>query len=98
MKKILAALLIVAASGTALAEDGAALFKSKCAACHGPDGKGTTPMGKALKVKSLAGTKLSAAEIEKIASQGKPGTRMIAIKGLTPEQLKAVAAHVKALK
>ncbi len=98
MKKILAALLIVAASGTALAEDGAALFKSKCAACHGPDGKGATPMGKALKVKSLAGTKLSAAEIEKIASQGKPGTRMIAIKGLTPEQLKAVAAHVKALK
>ena len=98
MKKILVALLLVAASGAAFAEDGAALYKGKCAACHGPDGKGATPMGKALKVKSLAGTKLSAAEIEKIAAEGKPGTKMMAIKGLSPEQLKAVAAHVKSLK
>ena len=33
--------------------DGAALFKAKCAMCHGPDGAGNTPMGKKLNVRDL---------------------------------------------
>ncbi len=91
---VAAALLATAAA----AEDGAALYKAKCAACHGPDGRAEVPMGKALKVKSLLGTRLSAAEIEKVAAEGKPGTKMLAIKNLTPEQLKAISGFVKTLK
>ena len=99
MKTIVAALALMFTTVPALAaEDGAAAYKAKCVACHGPDGKGDVPMGKALKVKSLVGIKDSAAEIEKIVVQGKPGTKMVAVKGLTPEQVKAVAAHVKTLK
>jgi mono/diheme cytochrome c family protein len=97
MKK-LAAVLAASLAAAALAEDGAALFKAKCASCHGADGKGETPVGKALKVKPLAGTALSAAEIEKVAAEGRPGTKMLAIKGLAPDQYKAIAAHVKTLK
>jgi mono/diheme cytochrome c family protein len=33
--------LSMAFAGSALAADGASIFKSKCLACHGPDGKGT---------------------------------------------------------
>ena len=33
--------------------DGAAIYKSKCASCHGADGKGETPAGKAMKVRDL---------------------------------------------
>jgi mono/diheme cytochrome c family protein len=33
--------LSLAFAGSAIASDGAALFKSKCSACHGPDGAGT---------------------------------------------------------
>jgi mono/diheme cytochrome c family protein len=98
MLKLSVVLAAALAVGSALAEDGAALFKAKCAACHGVDGKGETPVGKALKVKPLAGTKLSAKEIEKVAAEGRPGTKMVAVKGLSPEQLAAVAAHVKSLK
>ena len=97
MKK-LAVILAVALAGTALAEDGAALYKAKCASCHGAEGKGDTPVGKALKVKPLAGTKLSTGEIEKVAAEGRPGTKMLAIKGLSADQYKAIAAHVKTLK
>ena len=32
---------------------GETLFKSKCAACHGPDGKGEVPMGKKLGARNL---------------------------------------------
>lgn len=97
MRKLAAAAALLLASA-ALAEDGAALYKSKCAACHGPDGRGEVPMGKALKVKSLAATKLSAAEIEKVVAEGKPGTKMLGIKGLSAEQVKAVSAYAKGLK
>lgn len=44
MKKTLAVALLalgIGVSGTALAADGAAIYKSKCVACHGADGKGT---------------------------------------------------------
>jgi len=48
--KGLAAILAVALRATAAsAEDGAALYKAKCASCHGAEGKGDTPVGKALK-------------------------------------------------
>ena len=98
MTKLAAVLAVVLAAAPALAEDGAALFKAKCASCHGVDGKGNTPVGKALKVKPLAGTKLSAAQVEKVAEEGRPGTKMMAIKGLSAEQYRAIAAHVKTLK
>ena len=32
----------------ARADDAAALYKTKCAACHGPDGSGSTATGKTL--------------------------------------------------
>ncbi len=41
MKKtatILILILLAAIALPAMAEDGAALYKAKCAACHGPDG------------------------------------------------------------
>ena len=41
MKKtatILILMLLAAFTLPAMAEDGAAIFKAKCAACHGPDG------------------------------------------------------------
>ena len=98
MKKTAVILAAALAAGTALAEDGAALYKAKCASCHGAEGKGDTPVGKVLKVKPLAGTKLSAGEIEKVAAEGRPGTKMLAIKGLSGDQYKAIAAHVKSLK
>jgi len=98
MKKLAVIAAASLAAGAALGEDGAALYKAKCASCHGAGGQGDTPMGKALKVKPLAGTKLSADEVAKVAAEGKPGTKMMATKGLTPEQYKAIAAHVKSLK
>ena len=38
-------LSLVFASAAMAAEDGAALYKAKCAACHGPDGKGKQEQG-----------------------------------------------------
>ncbi len=98
MKRVtlaLAACIAVALAAPARAEDAKALFASKCASCHGPDGKGQTAMGKRLGAKDLTSLNESEAAIAKAIESGKP-PRMLAYKGkLTDEQIKALASYVK---
>jgi cbb3-type cytochrome c oxidase subunit III len=99
MKSIVTVIVVFFAVGLAApahAEDGKALFAQKCASCHGPDGKGQTPMGKKLVVPDLTKVKDSEAAIAGIIENGKP-PKMLAYKGkLTPEQVQALAKYVKA--
>lgn len=87
-------------SGTAHAQNGPALFKQKCAPCHGADGKGDTSMGKALKVRDLSSDDVqnqSDAELTEITENGK--NKMPAYKGkLTDAQIKDLVAFVRTLK
>jgi mono/diheme cytochrome c family protein len=74
--------------------DGGAIYKKKCAACHGPGGEGK--VGPALK-----GISLSADDIATILTKGdgaKKAPHKKAISGLSDDQAKAVAAYVKSLK
>lgn len=52
---IVAALMLLCFPVTACADDsaGAAMFKAKCAMCHGADGAGKTPMGAKLNIPNL---------------------------------------------
>jgi cytochrome c6 len=81
------------------ADDAAGLYKSKCAMCHGPDGSGNTPTGKAMKV-----TDLTSAEIQKksdavlIASTTNGVAKMPAFKGkLTDAQIKDLVQYIRGL-
>jgi cytochrome c6 len=82
------------------AQDGAALFKTKCAACHGADGKGDNSMGKALKLRDLGSDdvqKQTDAELTDIITNGKG--KMSAYKGkLTDDQIKSLVAFTRSLK
>ena len=96
MKRFISSLAVLALmSGMALAaEDGAAIFKAKCAMCHGPNGEGKS--GPALK-----GTTMSADQIADALLKGAPGKKAPHGKpmaGLTADQASAVAAYVKSLK
>ena len=96
MKRTVVILTVFAMmSGMAFAaEDGAAIYKAKCAGCHGAAGEGK--VGPALK-----GTSLSADEIADALLKGAPGKKAPhgkAMAGLTADQASAVAAYVKSLK
>jgi cytochrome c6 len=104
MKKLFAVLtllaIVVVTPAVYAAEDGAAVFKSKCAMCHGPDGAGQTAMGKNLKLKPLGSAevqKLTDEELTKTISDGKG--KMPAYKTkLSADQIKAVVAFIRTLK
>ncbi len=79
------------------APDGAAIYKAKCAMCHGADGKGQTTMGKNLKIKDLGSEevqKMKNEELNKIITDGKG--KMPAYKDkLDQAQIDAVIAHIR---
>jgi mono/diheme cytochrome c family protein len=78
----------------ALAQDGAATFKAKCAACHGAEGQGK--VGPALK-----GTSLSADQIANLLTKGddaKKPPHKKPMGSLSADDAKAVAEYVKSLK
>ena len=93
--------VVVAVTGSTplAAQDGPTLFKTKCAMCHGADGKGETPMGKKLNIRDLGSPevqKQTDAELTTIISKGKG--RMPPFEGkLTAEQIGQVLAHIREL-
>ncbi|HXH37988.1 MAG TPA: cytochrome c [Thermoanaerobaculia bacterium] len=99
MKKIvMCALVLAIVLPVTVFADGAATYKTKCAACHGPDGSGQTPVGKNLKVKDLSSPevqKLTDAELTKVLSEGKG--KMPASK-LSADDIKSVIGFVRGLK
>jgi cytochrome c len=96
---VMALVMLVAAPLTLLAaEDGAAIFKAKCANCHGPNGEGKT-MG-TMKMPAVKGTKMTAEQLVTYITKGEAGKKIHAnpVSGVNEEQAKAVEEFVKALK
>jgi mono/diheme cytochrome c family protein len=77
----------------------AATYKQKCVACHGADGKGSTPTGKALGIRSLTSAetiKMGDQELAEIIEKGK-GKMPKYGSSMKPDEIKAMVAYVRAL-
>lgn len=72
-------------STVAFAQDGAALYKSKCAMCHGADGQG----------KSAPAIKGKANVEDVLTKGGLKGPHSKPFSGLSGDQAKAIAASLK---
>lgn len=77
----------------------AASYKQKCASCHGPDGKGETPAGKALKVSSFASPETAKMSDDELASIIEKGKGKMPKYGATlkPDEVKAMVAYIRTL-
>ena len=81
------------------AEDGAAVYKAKCAACHGADGAGK-PAAKIPSLTSDEAKKLSDADLTDMVANGgtsKKASHAFASKGLSADDVKAVVGAVRDL-
>jgi cytochrome c6 len=98
---ILVAAFVLSAATCAYAQDDvAALYKSKCQVCHGPDAKGDTVMGKKLGIKDFHSPEVAKApdaELVEITKKGKD--KMPAYDGkLTDDQIKGLVKYIRGLK
>lgn len=90
----------LALAGTARAQaDAAKTFSANCTLCHGADGSGNTPTGKALKAKDL-----SSAEVQKetdatlagIITKGQEKMPAFGSK-FSPDLIKSLVAYIRKL-
>jgi cytochrome c6 len=91
--------VVLSISSPARAQDAsAALFKSKCAGCHGADGTGSA-MGKKMGAHDFTSAdvqKMSDAELTDIITNGK--NKMPKYGSLKPEEVKGLVAYIRTLK
>ena len=79
------------------ADDGAAIYKAKCAACHGSDLAGK-PAAKIPSLVSDDAKKASDADLTDAISNGgkeKKASHAFANKGVTPDQVKMVVSYIR---
>ena len=92
--------LVVPTLMAGTAEDASALFKSKCAMCHGPDGSGDTTMGKKFAIRDLRSAevqKQSDEQLLKIITKGK--NKMPVYEGKIPaETIKSLVTVIRSFK
>ena len=93
--------LALATSARAEAEDAAKVFSKTCALCHGPEGQPNEAFAK-LGVRSFKDQEWQKAtpdaQIEKSIREGRKGTLMASFeKQFSPEEIKALVAHVRKL-
>lgn len=96
MKKIAIVFLSVCGLTFAGATEGKAVYTSKCASCHGPNGEGKDAIAKMMKVEMKQLGPQSEAEIKEAVTKGKGKMRPVA--GLSDKQVDDVAEYVKTLK
>ncbi|HEU5233479.1 MAG TPA: cytochrome c [Terriglobales bacterium] len=90
---VVCALLLGVSAVSWGANDGATLYKKKCASCHGASGEGKS--GPALK-----GTQLDQDQIVQQITKGKPDSKpphKKGLSGISEEHAKAIAEYIKAL-
>lgn len=96
---VIAVTLFIVLPNLSWAEDGAALYKAKCAACHGADAAGK-PTAKIPSLVSPEAKGLSDADLtDAIANGGKAqkASHAFAKKGLSEDQVKAIVTYVRGL-
>jgi mono/diheme cytochrome c family protein len=89
--------------GEEAADTGAEVFRTNCATCHGPQGRGDGPAGQSLEPKPRNLAHIQAAAGDDFLfwriREGKPGTSMVAWKGiLTDEQIWQTISFIRTLK
>ena len=76
--------------------DAQALYKSKCASCHGAEGQGKP----AMKAPALKGSSLDTDQIVQRVTKGVPDSKAPhnkGMSGITEEQAKALAEFIKSM-
>lgn len=96
---LLTSIAVVMVTTASAQTSGADIYKAKCQMCHGADGSGNTPAGKAMKAVSFMSPELiMKSDTDFIAATESGKGKMPAYKEkLSDPQIKAVVAYIRTL-
>lgn len=97
--QLILALALVLTGAMAFADEGAALYKTKCQSCHGANGVPNPGIAKMMGIKPVSDPAvkgLSDAQIAAVIKNGKGKMKPVA--GLSDAQVKALAVYFHGLK
>jgi mono/diheme cytochrome c family protein len=91
---------IVAVAGVmSFAQDGGAIYKSKCQVCHGAAGTPSPGMAKMMGIKPVSDPSIAGLSADQVAATVKAGKgKMKPVAGLSDAEVKAVSVFFKTLK
>jgi cytochrome c6 len=92
---LLACGVLAVCSGSAAAQDAAATYKSKCAMCHGADGKGGKMGTKDFASPDIQG--MTDAQLNEIITKGKPPRMPAYGDKLKESEIKELVAYIRTL-
>jgi mono/diheme cytochrome c family protein len=103
---VMAALFAGVVGWSAVAGDATENWNANCAACHGKDGKGATPMGRKLQIKDLTDAKVQASftdgDATKAIKEGVTENGQTKMKAFgdkfSDDEIKALVAQVRSYK
>ena len=96
--QIMLAAAVTLAGAMCFAQEGTAVYKAKCAMCHGPEGIPSPALAKSMDIKPVtdpAIRALTVAQIEAAVRNGKGKMKPVA--GLSDAQVSAVSEYFKSL-
>jgi mono/diheme cytochrome c family protein len=96
----LAVTLLMSTGGQALAAvTGGDTFKTKCAACHGADGSGSTPLGQHMKIRDLRSADVQSQTDEALTAIVTTGQKAMPAfsKSLDAEKIKGLVAFIRSI-
>jgi|ERR1035437_9348055 mono/diheme cytochrome c family protein len=88
------------AGGGAGLQDGAAIYKAKCAGCHAANGSGRTPAGKSMHLRDLRSAKvqkMTDLALTAIIGDGKRNMPAY-VKSLSTSDIEALVAYIRTMK
>lgn len=90
---------IALSAATASAQDAAGVYKTKCQACHGADGKGATPAGKNMGVRDFASPEVAKETDEQLIEVITKGRNKMPAYGnsLKEAQIKDLVSYIRDL-
>jgi cytochrome c6 len=96
---LILAAIVLFAGAPVRAQDAAGLYKSKCAVCHGADGKGDTPVAKKLGAHDFASPEVQKESDQDLAEVIAKGRNKMPAYGssLKDAQIKDLVAYIRGL-
>jgi cytochrome c5 len=96
--RVVLAVIVALAGAVSFAQDGGAIYKAKCAMCHGPTGTPSAGMAASMHIKPATDPDIKKLTVDQMIAGIKASPKMKSVATLPDADLKAAVVYYRSLK